>query len=1057
MKNRKTYLLLLLVMLLNFFMCTDISFAYPEGTPKWEIEDPAGVHSVLEYFIDNADNHYVFYRSSPYLSEVKLAFKSSGSSTFSLKGSIGSTNYPKFYQTQDFSKIYFILSSGSSYTIKSVNSNGTVSNYASFTYASYALDINNSGFVIENEKVYVAARTNANNVVGLIYTVSNSTISSQVLGQNIYISGGAKAGNSINYYGYLYSGGGYGLYSVQQNLSTGALSHTAVTGIYDSARQVKVSNMGSWYFVCRNSSESQTRIIGSKINFYNSDNDFALKDVFTDKDGVDHITYYRQIREKEDGDYYYYPRIDYTNSITSGHHIEYDDSFDTHLAMDSGYNLYGARYSYRNNKQVIAIDKMDYISNPSISGQTATINSIQYTVNIKSGWRYVNSTGQKYKMIVATDSAFTNIVRNDIISNPNPTSTNSFNYTITGLASGTLYWVRLIVMSNGIMETPFKTDFVWYTLPNIPTNASVTGIGSNSLEITWNNNNNSTNGNYTAFEVERSLTGNPAGTDWVKVFDGNATTFKDTGLIPKTQYYYRIRARNGWGQLSGYTNIFSARTTSLPTTPTIIYPTYNAIMADNASLSASSTQEDGLPITYEWQYKKGTMGTWMNIGSGIGSVSWNTTALVDGNDYYVRVRAVLASGDGSAWSQEVPVTVVNLKNIGSVTIGGKTSTGVTLNWTDTNASFINYNIYRKIEPSGAWVKINTVAGKTYIDTGLTPNSNYGYTIEPVCGSKVGTSKTITAVTYANAPTTFTYPNVQVSEIILTWDKNSNPDGTLYELESKKEGGTFAKIYEGTLNAFTHTNLEPNTTYYYRVRAKNSINELSGYSSESYTKTLKPKNSAPNISLVLNDGADATNTTAVTAKVYVADDITPNDKLKVFFQINGGSWIAAGNPNSNGELTYTINLPDIEAKYTILAKVQDEEYAIGIDSETILYSKTAVTDMNAAITNIYNEISKLDLAAPNVRADVGGITATKNSSITVSIAATDDITVQSKLKYRYSINGVYPEDETWKPLISNKVINLGSTGLNKICIEVIDEKGKIGSSTVQIWRINQNIG
>jgi len=83
-----------------------------------------------------------------------------------------------------------------------------------------------------------------------------------------------------------------------------------------------------------------------------------------------------------------------------------------------------------------------------------------------------------------------------------------------------------------------------------------------AAELTLNWNDNSTNEN--GFLIERGLDG----TNFVTVADtpADVTTYKDTGLDPSTEYFYRVRAYNDFGN-SGYSNIASATTPAIGTPP----------------------------------------------------------------------------------------------------------------------------------------------------------------------------------------------------------------------------------------------------------------------------------------------------------------------------------------------------------------------------------------------------------------------------------------------------------------------------------------------------------
>ena len=102
---------------------------------------------------------------------------------------------------------------------------------------------------------------------------------------------------------------------------------------------------------------------------------------------------------------------------------------------------------------------------------------------------------------------------------------------------------------------------IWPTLagpvlPASPGNLQATGISGSQIDLTWSDNSD----NETGFVVERS-TGAAGG--WIALtptLAANVTSFSDTsGLLPGTQYFYRVRAINAAGA-SVYPGFASAQT-----------------------------------------------------------------------------------------------------------------------------------------------------------------------------------------------------------------------------------------------------------------------------------------------------------------------------------------------------------------------------------------------------------------------------------------------------------------------------------------------------------------
>ena len=80
------------------------------------------------------------------------------------------------------------------------------------------------------------------------------------------------------------------------------------------------------------------------------------------------------------------------------------------------------------------------------------------------------------------------------------------------------------------------------------------------LTLNWNDNSDNEDG----FLIERSTDG----TAFLEIGGAaqDATTFEDTGLLPETEYWYRVRAFNFTGN-SGYSNVANAITDALGSLP----------------------------------------------------------------------------------------------------------------------------------------------------------------------------------------------------------------------------------------------------------------------------------------------------------------------------------------------------------------------------------------------------------------------------------------------------------------------------------------------------------
>jgi len=167
----------------------------------------------------------------------------------------------------------------------------------------------------------------------------------------------------------------------------------------------------------------------------------------------------------------------------------------------------------------------------------------------------------------------------------NSTSNTPVEFTDTGLAPLTRYVYR-IQATNADGTSTFSTVASAITnpeLPAAPSDLTVSVTGSNRLALAWRDNSD----NETSFVIQRSVAGG-AFTDF-RTVGADITTFTDTTVSPGTTYAYRVRANNGSGRDSEYSNTAQgtprASSASLPAAP--------------ASLKASAGSTGQLKLTWK--------------------------------------------------------------------------------------------------------------------------------------------------------------------------------------------------------------------------------------------------------------------------------------------------------------------------------------------------------------------------------------------------------------------------------------------------------------------------
>ncbi len=239
--------------------------------------------------------------------------------------------------------------------------------------------------------------------------------------------------------------------------------------------------------------------------------------------------------------------------------------------------------------------------------------------------------------------------------------TGTFVSIITGLAPGTLYYVRAYAINT--MGTAYGNELTFTTLT---TPTVTTAAHSNVTKTTATSGGNVTSSggaDVTARGVCYGTTSNPviAGSH---TSDGTGTgTFVSslTALTPGTQYFVRAYATNSVGTAYG----------NQDTLTTLNLPGLNTTLVTNITLSTASSggtviTDGGSPVTSKgvcWSTVAAptTADSHTTDGTGTGNYTSNVTGLTPGTLYHIRAYAI--NSVGTAYGGELTFTTFNLPSI----------------------------------------------------------------------------------------------------------------------------------------------------------------------------------------------------------------------------------------------------------------------------------------------------------------------------------------------------------------------------------------------------------
>ncbi|MBN2794551.1 MAG: fibronectin type III domain-containing protein [Clostridia bacterium] len=406
-------------------------------------------------------------------------------------------------------------------------------------------------------------------------------------------------------------------------------------------------------------------------------------------------------------------------------------------------------------------------------------------------------------------------------------------------ARDTEYFYRVKARNGSSVETAFSADSSDHLLSMPPVPSAPTVIPSALGEMTING--------YDVVKIDSPEITYNIYRDNVLILGGSATnsiSVTDTGLATNVQYGYKVEAINNSGTsvASGVTSKYSAAAV-----PDVI----SVQAQQNGDLILTIDKKDN-PNATEYLIEESTTSdfsgdvtierNWSTFGAGINTYTVAANTVDDDKTYYYRVKA--RNGDnietnygnlGSA------LTVPSVPLAPTVTVDSDEQ--ITLSWTQVNGIdtvIITYDIYVNINNGGFAILESdlTVADQgnpSYIHNTLTPNTIYEYKVQARNASGVSNdSPSDQDVTLASIPDVLEVNPEANGNITLTVEEYGNPNITAYYVEKATD-----PLFSDAVLALTWTNpdvdhnltitgLDRGTLYYFRVKARNSVNVETGF-------------------------------------------------------------------------------------------------------------------------------------------------------------------------------------------------------------------------------------
>lgn len=485
-------------------------------------------------------------------------------------------------------------------------------------------------------------------------------------------------------------------------------------------------------------------------------------------------------------------------------------------------------------KQIIPSNRL-YTTYPKAPiSLTATATS---TTQINLAWSDASNNEGGFKIERSLNgSAFTEIAT---------VGPNVVTYSSTGLSVNTAYTYRVrgySVVGNSDYSNS-ATATTMNTAPAAPSGLTATAVSGSQINLSWVDN----SSNETGFKIERK-TGSGGTYAQVGTVGAGVTTYSSGGLTATTTYFYRVRATNAVGD-SGYSSQASATTLSTPpAAPTGLTATANS--STQISLAwADVSNETG----YKIERKTGAGGTYAQIATvGAGVTTYANTGLTAATAYFYRVRATNAVGDSDYSAETSATTLPPAPSAPSgLAANPVSSSQINLTWVDNANNETGFKIERKTGAGGSYVQIDSVGANVtaYSNAGLASATTYFYRVRATnTGGDSAFSAETSAVTMdvpPTAPSGLAATAASSSQINLSWVDNSTNE-TGFKIEQKTgAAGSYSQIATVAAGVTTYSSvgLSVETTYYFRIRAANSVGD-SAYSAEATSTTLPAPPAAP---------------------------------------------------------------------------------------------------------------------------------------------------------------------------------------------------------------------
>lgn len=253
---------------------------------------------------------------------------------------------------------------------------------------------------------------------------------------------------------------------------------------------------------------------------------------------------------------------------------------------------------------------------------------------------------------------------------------------------------------------------------------------------------------------------------------------------------------------------------------------------------------------------------------------------------------LLVSDDGTVSTNTAPSTPGSI-SVPSSIMGG---TNISISWaksSDAESNLAGYKVERSTNGGSSWSQIYQGTATSTTDNVAFGTTSVMYRVKAYdtegleSGWRTSSQVTVVNNNAPSAPPSIAVPNDVKggSTLVISWTAASDSDGNLsgYILERSTDGGSsYTQVYKGNALTYTDTITKGWSTVMYRVKAYDSYNAQSGYTTS--TKRTVDNNTTPTIttSSAANLGTKSSGFTIS----YSVDDKDAGDTLTVTEKLDG---------------------------------------------------------------------------------------------------------------------------------------------------------------------------